>query len=264
MSTFETWVVSILLVAVLPAIAFIGSLIVRRAVGAEVLAAHNDVAGFIYAVIGVVYAVLLGFTAIIVWEQFRRAQEVVELEANAIVDLYRNAAVFPANVRQEIDTRLRDYAGLVVEDEWPKMSSGQTSPKTWDAYNQLWHTYHVFEPRNDHQQTWYQESIQQLNELGDQRRARLLNVRESVPTVMWVVLLGAGAVTIAFSFLFGTKNPRAQGLMSAALTLTIGVVLLSILALEHPYAGITRVSPEAFLQAQQIMDAPLPWRTNAP
>ena len=33
-----------------------------------------DVAGFIYAVIGVVYAVLLGFSAIIVWEQYRQAR----------------------------------------------------------------------------------------------------------------------------------------------------------------------------------------------
>jgi hypothetical protein len=32
------------------------------------------VAGFIYAVIGVVYAVLLGFSAIIVWEQYRQAR----------------------------------------------------------------------------------------------------------------------------------------------------------------------------------------------
>ena len=39
----------------------------RRVVGVEVLERHNEVAGFIYAVLGVVYAVLLGFAAITVW-----------------------------------------------------------------------------------------------------------------------------------------------------------------------------------------------------
>ena len=261
--SFETLIVAFLLIVALPATAVVGSLVVRRAVGAEILAAHNDVAGFIYAVIGVVYAVLLGFTAIIVWEQFRSAQEVVELEANALVDLYRNAAVFPVEARQDIDTRLREYARLVVEDEWPAMAHGKTSAKTWDAYNLLWHTYHQFEPQNEHQRIWYEESIQRLNELGDQRRARLLNMHESVPNVMWIVLLGAGAVTIAFTFLFGTRNPRAQGVMSASLALTIGIVLVSILALEHPYQGITRVNAEAFHQAQRIMSLPLPWREDA-
>jgi hypothetical protein len=54
-------------------------LIVRRWVAVEVLERHNEVAGFIYAVIGVVYAVLLGFTAIIVWERFNQAQAIAVL-----------------------------------------------------------------------------------------------------------------------------------------------------------------------------------------
>src|SRR5262245_20800075 len=78
MPSAETWSWIVLLVLALPATAAAGALLVRRAVGPDVLARHNDVAGFIYAVIGVVYAVLIGFTAIMVWEQFRNAQEGVE------------------------------------------------------------------------------------------------------------------------------------------------------------------------------------------
>ena len=254
MSSLETWFWSLLLVVVLPALAAGGALLVRRAIGPDVLARHNDVAGFIYAVIGVVYAVLLGFTAIIVWEQFRNAQEGVELEANALADLYRNAQVFPADVRHPLEARLRDYARLVVEEEWPAMAAGNSSPQTWDAYNLLWRSYHEFKPQDDHQRAWYEESVRRLNLLGDQRRNRVLSIHSGVPAVMWGVLLGAGAVTIAFSFLFGTPNARAQGLMTAALAVTIGIVLLSILALEHPFAGISRIAPEAFEQVQGIFE----------
>jgi uncharacterized protein DUF4239 len=253
MSSLEIWFWSLLLVVVMPALAVGGALLVRRVIGSDVLARHNDVAGFIYGVLGVVYAVLLGFTAIIVWEQFRKAQEGVELEANALVDLYRDAQVFPVEVRGQIETRLRDYARLVVEEEWRTMAAGESSPRTWDAYNLLWRTYHEFKPQNDHQLTWYDQSVQRLNLLGDQRRSRLLALRSGVPTVMWAVLLGAGTVTIAFSFLFGTANALAQGLMTGALAFTIGIVLLSILALEQPFAGITRIGPEAFEQVQRIL-----------
>jgi hypothetical protein len=69
------------------------------------------------------------------------------------------------------------------------------------------------------------------------------------------VLLAGGVVTIGFTFFFGTQNPRAQGLMTAALALTIGVVLLSILALEQPFAGMSRVAPEAFHQVDKILGA---------
>lgn len=254
MSSLGTWFWTILLVIVLPAVAVAGGLLVRRAVGAEVLARHNDVAGFIYAVIGVVYAVLLGFSALIVWEQFRKAQEGAEMEANALADLYRDAQVFPAEVRGQLETRLREYARLVVEDEWPAMAAGESSPRTWDAYNLIWRTYHEFTPQNDHQRTWYEESVHRMSLLADERRNRLLSIRAGVPAVMWSVLIGAGALTIAFSFFFGTRNSRAQGLMTGALALTIGIVLLSILALEHPFSGITRVDPEAFEQVQGILD----------
>jgi hypothetical protein len=255
MSSVETWFWILLLVLALPAIAAGGALLVRSAVGPDVLACHNNVAGFIYGVIGVVYAVLLGFTAIVVWEQFRNAQEGVEREADALADLHRDAQNFPPEVREQVALRVRAYARAVIEKEWPAMAEGQSSPETWAEYEQLWRTYDEFTPHEDHQRAWYAESIRQLNALGDERRDRLLRVRSHLPTVIWSVLLAGGVVTIGFTFFFGTQNSRAQGLMTAALAFTIGVVLLSILALEQPFAGITRVHPEAFRQVEKILGA---------
>ena len=75
-----------------------------------------------------------------------------------------------------------------------------------------------------------------------------------MPGVIWAVLLGAGAITIGFSSFFGTRNARAQGLMIVCLSVTIGVVLFSIFALEHPFAGFNRVEPDAFHQLVAILD----------
>jgi hypothetical protein len=71
---------------------------------------------------------------------------------------------------------------------------------------------------------------------------------------MWVVLLGAGVVTISFSFLFGTRNTTAQLLMTAGLALTISLVLLSIVALERPFSGIAPIQPNAFNQLSLMLD----------
>src|SRR5688572_696959 len=138
MTSAETWFWILLFVVALPAFAVGGALLVRRTVGVDVLAQHDDVAGFIYAVVGVVYAVLLGFSAIIVWEQFRNAQEGADHEANALADLYRDSRVFPPEVRNAVELRVREYARLVVEKEWPAMAEGKSSSETWDAYNGLW------------------------------------------------------------------------------------------------------------------------------
>jgi hypothetical protein len=42
--------------------------------------------------------------------------------------------------------------------------------------------------------------------------------------------------------------------MTASLAMTISLVLLSILALEQPFGGITRVEPHAFDQLKVIFD----------
>lgn len=253
MSLALLWVILVIAATVMLTIA--GTVLIRRWVSVDVLKLNNEVAGFIYAVIGVLYAVLLGFTAIIVWEQFDKAQAGVDQEANELADLYRDAQAFPEATRTKLETQLRSYARLVVEQEWPAMTEGESSPETWEMYNQLWRTYHEFQPKNEHQLTWYEESLTRLNQLGDQRRLRLLSSRsEGVPQVMWVALLGAGVITIGFSFLFGTKSTTAHVLMTSGLATTIALVLISILALEEPFAGLTRVDPEAFEQVAEIFD----------
>ena len=249
------WLGGILLVGILVVFAVAGILLARRRFGVEVLKLNNEVAGFIYGVIGVLYAVLLGFTAIIVWERFDGAQEGVDREANALADLYRNSQVFPDDVRRELETHLRAYAMVVAEKEWAAMAEKSPSPEAWEAYNRLWRTYYLFEPQTDHEKIWYAQSLTMLNQLGDQRRLRLLCSRsDGVPDVIWVVLLGAGVITIGFSFLFGTRSARAQVLMTSGLAMTIALVLFSIMALEQPFAGITRVEPDSFYQAAKIFD----------
>jgi hypothetical protein len=163
------WWWGIILVGATLFLSVTGTLLVRRWVPVEVLERHNEVAGFIYGVIGVVYAVLLGFTAIIVWERYDKAQAALETEANDLTDLFRDAETFPTDVRTELGTQLRTYARLVAEKEWPAMAEHTTSPEVWDAYTQLWRTYYQFQPENDRDKIWYTESITKLNELGDQR-----------------------------------------------------------------------------------------------
>ena len=249
------WLWGILLVGMLVAFAVVGILLTRRRYGVEVLKLNNEAAGFVFGVIGVLYAVLLGFTAIIVWERFDGAQAGVDKEANALADLYRDAQAFPDDVRSELKTHLRAYATLVAEKEWAAMAERKPSPETWEAYNHLWRTYHLYQPQTDNEKIWYAQSLTMLNELGDQRRLRLLSSRsDGVPVVIWVALLGAGVITIGFSFLFGTRSARAQVLMTSGLAMTIALVLFSIMALEQPFAGITRVEPDSFNQVANILD----------
>src|SRR3712207_2597899 len=98
--------------------------LVQRLVPAEKRQEHNDVAGFLYAVVGVVYAVLLALLVIAVWEQFARANETVESEANGVAEVAWLAHRLPDPERHELQEHARSYAEAVVDEEWPRMEQG--------------------------------------------------------------------------------------------------------------------------------------------
>ena len=60
---------------------------VQRLVPSSSRQHHNDVAGFIYAALGVIYAVLLALVVISVWEEYQAASETVEQQANATAEI---------------------------------------------------------------------------------------------------------------------------------------------------------------------------------
>ena len=66
-------VTGLLIVAAAMLIAIGGLVLVQHLFSNERRRQHNDVAGFIYAVLGVSYAVLLGLMLIAVWEQWEAA-----------------------------------------------------------------------------------------------------------------------------------------------------------------------------------------------
>src|ERR671917_490525 len=131
-------IVVIILIAVLVSLG--GLAVVRRTVPLNELEQHTDVAGYVYAVIGVIYAVVLALVVIAAWEEYRDARAAVANEASAVLNLARAANGWPAGDRDRVESALIAYARQVVDVEWPAMAQGDFGP-TADVVtmNQLWH-----------------------------------------------------------------------------------------------------------------------------
>ncbi|MGY1704454.1 hypothetical protein ACI79C_07760 [Geodermatophilus sp. SYSU D00697] len=89
------WLIDVLLVVVLPALVLLVQWGIRRRWPAMAEGQHDDVVGFIIAVVGVIYAVLLGFVVIVTWEAFNEAESIVGQEASTLRSMYRESAAFP-------------------------------------------------------------------------------------------------------------------------------------------------------------------------
>ena len=79
------WKAAILVVVLPTTIAMFGPVLMRRIFGIERLIVNNEIAGFKFAVVGVIYGLLLTFAAISTWDKFSEAQVSVIEEAAAPV-----------------------------------------------------------------------------------------------------------------------------------------------------------------------------------
>jgi hypothetical protein len=226
--------------------------LVQRLVPAQKRQEHNDVAGFLYAVIGVVYAVLLALLVIAVWEQFQKANETVESEANAVAEIAWLAHRLPEPEHHVLQEDARSYAREVVDEEWPLMEQGlegvQSLPEGWDLIDDMRETLQDFEPSTAAEQNVHAEGLDQIDRLGDDRRMRFVAAEEGIPGVLWAVLVFGGVVVVGFTYLFGLANTWAHRLMVMSLTAVIALALFTIVAMEHPFSGGARVDPGSFEQ----------------
>jgi Protein of unknown function (DUF4239) len=214
------------LVPILVAVA--GLLLVQRLVPSRIRQEHNDVAGFIYAVVGIAYAVLLAFVVIVVWEQYEEARDTVETEANELAGVYFLADRFSEPDRERVQGLVRSYARTVVEEEWPLMEEGKTSERASTLLRDLRFSLGNVDASTNRGLVLYDQGLTRLHGVSDARRLRLLEVTQGLPGILWVALLGGGVVTVCFTYLFGLENNWAHALMIAALTLVICGILFTI------------------------------------
>ena len=234
--------------------ALAGLELVQRLVPASSRKPHNDVAGFIYAALGVIYAVLLALVVIAVWEEFDAANDTVEQEANALAEIAWLAHRLPEPEGSHIQELCRSYAEEVVHKEWPLMEQGEAplmtqmehTPTGWTLIDEIRANLQEFQPQTPADEQLYAEGLDQVQRLADARRMRLVAAEEGIPGVLWAVLIFGGIAAVSFTYLFGLENTWAHRLMVVTLAAVIGLVLFTIGAMEHPFSGGARIGTEAF------------------
>lgn len=252
------WLSGVIVVVLPVAIAIGVTILIRRNVPFETLRENNEVAGFNFATVGVLYAVLLAFAVVVVWERFNDAEKGVGREAGAAVTIYRLIGGIGGEHGANLHDALSNYLKAAVNDDWPSMEkAGRASPAATRALDAAYATLLEYDPTDRRGVALLSEVLGQLDQLTQARRSRLVLASGVVPGIIWFVLFGGAIVTVSFSFLFGAKSLRAQTAMSGALTAIIFSGLLVIVTIDHPFAGSVKVGPEPISRVLEEAEAGL-------
>ncbi len=227
-------------------LAVAGLLVVQRLVPLSIRESHNAAIGIIYAALYVMFGMMVGFSAYLVLSKYNTSQNTVKSEASNVEELYWLAEQLPEPERGEIQELAVSYARAVVDEEWPLMRGGQTSPRAGTLADDLRRSIEDFEPGTAAEQAVYAQELERVHDLDEAREVRLLNVREGLPPVLWFVLVSLGIDTILFTYFVGMKARWLHVLAVAALTGGIALIIFALVVLDRPFGGDLRVGPDAF------------------
>jgi uncharacterized protein DUF4239 len=244
--------------------ALAGLYLVRRKYSAEVLKENHEVAAIIFNAFGLFYGVLLAFVVFVTWSGYDDATKNLQLESNEVADIFHLTTEFPEPAGEAMRQTLLEYVSSVYNDELKRMSQGEISLHSNEAMLKLITTFYQLDEKAVPNREIYAEALKRLNNLAEYRRLRIFAGNDTVPPVIWLVLLVGSVISISYTYFFGMKNIRAQYLIAASLTVTITMILFLIYVLDHPFTGTSRVSAEPLKQVMQILKNDQPQRLSIP
>jgi Na+/proline symporter len=248
------WVLSCFFVSsVTTAIAVAGVYLVRRKYPADLLKENHEVAAIIFNAFGVLYAVVVAFVVFVTWNGYDEATKNLQLEASQVIDLFHSAKAFPDPASRVIQDGLINYTNSVHNDELGRMAEGDISIYSAGALRNLIAVFDNMEDKSIPNRELYMESLRRLNNLAEYRRLRIFAGNNTVPPIMWLIMLVGGVIMVLYTYFFGVRNIRAQYGMTSALTIMISLILFVVYVLDHPFTGSGRVSAKPYDETMELM-----------
>jgi hypothetical protein len=246
---YPIWHVGLLLTVCAVAATMLLELAARRYLPLEIRRQHNDVAAAILAIIGVTYAVLIAFVAMLAWDGYNRAKAASSQEAVAIIDVQQAATGLDHATQDAVSAQLSAYLTTVIDTEWPAQAQGHVvlggEKRIADMYAIATHV----APATASETNSQAQLLQAVTKLNDARSDRLLSSENSIPGIVWFVVCAGGALTIIFCTFLGANSAWMQLAMGAALAMSGVLVLIMIIALSNPFRGDFRVSTAPYERA---------------
>jgi hypothetical protein len=223
-----------------------GQIYVHRRFSSQDFVQHNEVGGFIIAVVGTLYAVVLGFLTVVVWEHFASARELVALESAAATDAWHTAVGLPSPVRTLVRRDMQSYANVMIDHEWAEMRHGGFDKDADILVMDAMAATGSLIPVNLGESNAQAATLHQLSVLHDDRLERIAGNGSGVSWFEWAVLFIGAISVICFCWLFGLRNERTHLLMTSTVAITIVSMLVLLFELQYPFRSDVGIGPDAW------------------
>jgi Protein of unknown function (DUF4239) len=205
--------------------------------------------------LGILFALFVGFIAAQVWNDYDRANSIVDREASALRAVVILAAAFPGEPETRLRSLIRSYVADVVAQEWPMMAR-RTATLQMIPYSlaEALQLTLALTPSSQGQQTAQREITTALKNTLDARRQRIIISQSGVNWVKWLGLCLQAASALLAVAMVHSDNRLAAAITMGLFGIGVAASFLLILAHDRPFVGELSVSPGALLQVMPELE----------
>jgi hypothetical protein len=215
----------------------------------------NGVVAPFFGSVAVLFSLLTGFLANEVWDRNRQANRAILAERDGLLAVH---ALSTATVSDMSDIRAAAqlYAKALIDHEWPRMASQESSPEAGREILKLLSLVSKPQIGIDAGAAAQTALLDTVLKLRSARYDRLALSGDRTDRTKWTAVLILGLITQVAIGIVHLEKPKAQlaslTIFSAAAIITLGLVAIR----ERPFDGPLRFSPEPMREALQVLAGP--------
>ena len=232
-------------------------LLVRRRAPEGSFFTDGDRASGVFGVLATGYAIFAGFVIFLAFTSYDQSRAGAEAEALLVVQQFETAQFLSPQTRDQLAGELVCYGRYVVEQEWPRMESGNLGEALNPWGVALFRTIRAADTSSFAEETAFAKWLDQTSDREEARRDRVHGAAGITPITLWIVLLLCAGVIFAFMLFFAdpAEMKRSQAMLIGSATAIVVVTLLAIYALDNPYRpGPSSIRPQAMERSLVILD----------
>lgn len=221
---------------------------------AELRDKHNAVIGNISSLIGIIYGVLAGLTALYLINNINFASDAAQREANAAANIYRDTKWLEEPMRSHMKSDIKNYLVTIINVEWPLMQKGLEIRDQGEVIiDHLSLDLSAYKTNVNSQLLIIQDILQEIKVLYNARETRISMSRSELNNEIWLVIIIGTVLTIGVNYLFGV-NLYVHIITVAATALMASAMLFLLIALDKPLQGDFIVEPNAFYDVLTLIE----------
>lgn len=224
----------------------LGVFVSRRYVKSKSSVPHPEIIGAMLQVVGTLYAILLGLVVIDSMHVHDDARTLVQQEANCLVDIFHLSKGLPSDETRKMQRWCVAYAEAVLDHEWREMEKKRQSERTGLLVTGVWRDVMSIEPKTEREKNAYSLMVNEIRELGNNRRMRLLTSQRNVHPALWGVLVIGGFCTVVLSYFFFFESLGVQLFITVLMASTLALNVFLVSMYNYPFSGDIRVKADPF------------------